>query len=193
MGRYTTKTLESTTEYRELIETVREGYTDNNGIKHRPNIQLATILVLEANLGCRIGDILNLTTSSIIQDGSLYKLNIIEQKTGKRRCFIVPKPIKEFIDKYTEANGITSGKLFDIKGGAVWKQLRAVTDYLNLDNVSTHSFRKMAACNLYESTGHDIETVCEFLNHSSTSVTRNYIRRSDAQLESAIEKCVNLV
>lgn len=192
MGRYTTRQI-TQENYRELIETVREGYTDNDGVKHRPNMQLATILVLEANLGCRIGDILNLTTDSIIHDGSMYKLNITEQKTGKKRCFIVPKPIKDFIDKYAAVNGITSGSLFDITGQAVWKHLRAVTDYLGLVEVSSHSFRKMAASNLYESTGHDIEAVCEFLNHSSTAVTRHYIRRTDAQLEKAIENNVNLV
>lgn len=192
MGSYQTLSIKDS-DYRDLIQCVRFGYTDNNGVNHRPNMQLATILVLEANLGCRIGDILNLTTDSIIQDGSIYKLNITEQKTGKKRCFIVPKPVKAFIDDYTLNSGIASGKLFDIKGGAVWKQLRAVTDYLNLENISTHSFRKMAACSLYESTGHDIEAVCEFLNHSSTTTTRRYIRRSDSQLESAIEKCVNLV
>lgn len=192
MGAYTTLSLNQN-EYRELIETVKEGYTDFNGVTHRPNMQLATILILEANLGCRIGDIINLRTDSIINDGGIYKLNIIEQKTGKRRCFIVPKQVKAFIDDYIRANNLYVGPLFDIKAPAVWKQLRAVTGYLGLENTSTHSFRKMAACNLYEATGHDIEAVCEFLNHSSTKITREYIRRSDAQLEAAIEQCVNLV
>lgn len=192
MGRYATLSLEKS-KYQELIEIIREGYTDYDGVKHRPNNQLATILILEANLGCRIGDIINLTTDSIINDGGIYKLNIIEEKTDKRRNFIVPKPVKEFMDNYIREANIYSGPLFDIKAPAVWKQLRAVTRYLGLENTSTHSFRKMAACNLYEATDHDIEAVCEFLNHSSTSVTRAYIRRSDAQLESAIEKCVNIV
>lgn len=192
MGRYTTLQI-SNNNYKELIETVREGYTDFDGIKHRPNLQLATILVLEANLGCRIGDIINLTTESIINDGGIYKLNITEQKTGKKRNFIVPKPVKAFIDNYIREANIYKGALFDIKAPAVWKQLRAVTAYMGLNDVSTHSFRKMAACNLYEATGHDIEAVCEFLNHSSTAITRHYIKRSDAQLENAIEKCVNLI
>ena len=192
MGRYVTKALNNS-QYREIIETVREGYTDYDGVKHRPNIQLATILILEANLGCRIGDILNLTTDSIILDGSIYKLNITEQKTGKKRCFIVPKPVKAFIDDYIRNANIYRGPLFDITAQAVWKQLRAVTGYLGLDDVSSHSFRKYAANALYETTGHDIEAVCEFLNHSSTAVTRAYIKRSDAQLESAIEKCVNII
>ena len=192
MGRYTTLSLDKTN-YKELIQTVREGYTDWDGVKHRPNKQLATILILEANLGCRIGDIMNLTTDSIIDDGGIYKLNIVEQKTGKRRNFIVPKPVKAFIDDYIRDANIYRGPLFDIKAPAVWKQLRAVTGYLGLDNVSCHSFRKMAACNLYEASGHDIETVREFLNHSSTKITQTYIKRSDAQLEKAIENCVDIV
>lgn len=192
MGRYTTLSLEKNN-YKELIQTVREGYTDWDGVKHRPNKQLATILILEANLGCRIGDIMNLTTDSIIDDGGIYKLNIVEQKTGKRRNFIVPKPVKAFIDDYIRDANIYRGPLFDIKAPAVWKQLRAVTGYLGLDNVSCHSFRKMAACNLYEASGHDIETVREFLNHSSTKITQTYIKRSDAQLEKAIENCVDIV
>ena len=192
MGRYVTRSLDEKN-YKELIETIREGYTDYDGVKHRPNKQLATILILEANLGCRIGDILNLTTDSIIDDGGIYKLNITEQKTGKKRHFIVPKPVKAFIDNYIREMNLYRGPLFDIKAPAVWKQLRAVTAYLGLDDVSSHSFRKMAACSLYEATGHDIEAVCEFLNHSSTRVTREYIRRSDAQLEAAIEKCVNII
>lgn len=192
MGRYVTATLKES-QFKEMIETIREGYTDFDGVKHRPNTQLATILVLEANLGCRIGDIMNLTTDSIIDDGGIYKLNIIEQKTGKKRNFIVPKPVKAFIDNYIREANIYRGPLFDIKAPAVWKQLRAVTAYLGLDNTSTHSLRKMAAQTLYTATGHDIEAVCEFLNHSSTAVTRAYIRRTDAQLEAAINKMVNIV
>ena len=56
MGAYTTTSLKKSN-YKEIIETVRRGYIDNDGVNHRPNTQLATILILEANLGCRIGDI----------------------------------------------------------------------------------------------------------------------------------------
>ena len=192
MGRYTTLAVDNKN-YKRIVECVRSGYVDNNNVKHRANPQLATILVLESNLGCRIGDILKLTTDSIILDGNIYKINIIEQKTGKKRCFIVPNAVKEFIDDYTRSASIESGNLFTIKSGAVWKQLRAVTDYLGIENVSTHSFRKFAAASLYNATNHDIEAVCEFLNHSSINTTRSYIRRTDAQLERAIEKCINIV
>ncbi len=191
MGAYVTRTI-SNEEYKKLVETIRCGY-EYDGVKHRPNDQIATIIILEANLGCRIGDIVNLKTDSIIKDGEVWKLDITEQKTGKSRYFIVPQPVKDFIDEYIRKAGIEDGYLFDISAAAVWKQLRAATAFLGIKNVSTHSMRKMIACNLYENTGHDIEAVAAFLNHSSINTTRRYIKRSDAQLESAITSAVNIV
>ena len=190
MGRYVTR---ATTEedYKKIIKAARNGYT-HNGVKHRPNRQLATILVLEANLGCRIGDIINLTTDSIIKDGDFWKLNIVEEKTGKKRTFIVPEEIKAFIDDYTDYKGITSGKIFTVDKPSVWKNMRAISAYLGLTDTSTHSLRKYRANLLYEQTGHDIELVCEFLQHSDTKITRQYIKRSDAQLEKAISSSVTL-
>lgn len=190
MGRYVTTAL-TEENYDKLVKTIRIGYT-YNGIKHRPNDQIATILVLEGNLGCRIGDIIALTTDSFIYDGGIWKMNISEQKTGKKRYFIVPQAVKDFIDHYCEAYGIISGRLFNVEAPAVWKQLRAATAYLGLENTSSHSLRKMVAQTIYEQTNHDIETVAEFLNHSNISVTRRYLRRSDKQLEKAIAAAVSI-
>ena len=190
MGRYTTRTLEES-EYRKIILLMRTGY-EYNGVKHRANDQIATILVLQANLGCRIGDIMELTTDSIIKDGEIHRLNITEQKTGKRRYFIVPQPIIDFIEDYCRHSAITEGKLFDIKAPAVWKQLRAVTGYMGIDNVSCHSFRKKFACDLYSRSNHDIELVRAALQHSSTTITQTYIKRSDAQMEKALLENVSI-
>lgn len=190
MGRYTTRTIEEA-EYRKIILLLRTGY-EYNRVKHRPNDQIATILVLQANLGCRINDIMALTTESIIKDGSIHRLNITEQKTGKKRYFIVPQPIVDFIEDYKRCNGIKEGKLFDIKAPAVWKQLRAVTGYIGIDNVSCHSFRKKFACDLYARSDHDIELVRAALQHSSTIITQAYIKRSDAQVEKALLENISI-
>lgn len=192
MGRYTTAAL-TKEQYTEIIDMIRNGYYGEDGVLHRKNKQIATILVLEANLGCRIGDIVSMTMESIINDGGVWKLNIIEQKTGKKRCFIIPKPVKRFIDNYAKENQITYGRLFNVSCQAVWKALRQVTEALGYDNISSHSFRKMVAQSIYEKTDYDIEAVCEFLNHSSIATTRNYIRRTDKQLESAINGSVSIV
>lgn len=190
MGRYTTRALEEE-EYRKIILLLRTGY-EYNGVKHRPNDQIATILVLQANLGCRIGDIMELTTESIVKEGNIHRLNIVEQKTGKKRYFIVPEPIVNFIQDYCRCSGIKEGKLFDIGAPAVWKQLRPVTQYLGLENVSCHSFRKAFAISLYERTGHDIDLVRTALQHSNVSITQTYLRRSDSQVEAALRDNVNI-
>lgn len=191
MGKFTCRSLEES-EYRKIILLLRTGY-EYNGVKHRPNDQIATILVLQANLGCRIGDIMNLKTDSIIKDGSIHRLNIVEQKTGKKRTFIVPQPIVDFIEDYKKHTPIGSdGKLFDIGAPAVRKQLRAVTGYIGISEISTHSFRKKFACELYDRTNHDIMAVCQALQHASTKTSMTYIKRSDAQMESAINQIVSI-
>lgn len=189
MGRYTCRACDDT-EYKDMISLLRNGYTGKDGIVHRPNNQMADILVLEANLGCRLGDILQLKHSDFVCDNGIWKINITEEKTGKKRTFIVPNPVKEFIDN------IHYGKddnLFKVGEQAVWKILRQISSELELKNISSHSLRKKCATDLYEATGHDIETVCAFLNHSDVKVTRRYIRRSDKQMEDAINNIVNLM
>jgi len=188
MGAYETRAL-SNAETKELINLIREGYS-----VHRPNPQIAFILILENNLGCRIGDIVSLRTDSFINDGGIWKIDISEQKTGKRRTFIVAPPVMKLINKWIKQNDILPGdRLFDIKAPAVWKALRAATEYLEMENVSTHSLRKNAANRIYSATGHDIEAVATFLNHADIRCTRRYIKRSSDQMEKAILASTQIV
>jgi len=46
-------------------------------------------LIVEANMGLRISDILKLKLSDIVKDGDRHRLNIREQKTKKERFFTV--------------------------------------------------------------------------------------------------------
>ena len=59
----------------------------------RPNERIATALILEANLGIRIEDILSLRLCDIVSDAGKYRLHITEQKTSKTRRFTVPEEI----------------------------------------------------------------------------------------------------
>ena len=67
-------------QYKEIISTMKSGFCG-----FRPNERVATALVLEGNLGLRISDILKLRPCDIVRDGDRYRLEITEQKTGKRR------------------------------------------------------------------------------------------------------------
>lgn len=182
MGAYTTRILEES-ELRDIIDCITTGYTDHKEITHKPNKQVAVILTLQANLGCRIGDICSITMENIIWDGNAWRLDMVEQKTGKHRNYIVPTPVKKFIDKWAKERKIESGKLFTINEYAVWKQLRGATDYLGLENVSAHSLRKTAGLRIYLDSGMDIALTTQFYQHSSPAVTAKYLQRSSKQMD----------
>lgn len=176
-------------QYEEIIKTMRAG-----GSGFRPNNRIATCLVLQANLGVRIEDILRLHLCDIIRDGANYRLDIIEKKTKKKRTFIVPIQIYQFIYVYCDENSIKKTDIiFPITERAVQKHLQKVADYLGYENIGTHSFRKFYASDMYEGSNHDIELVRELLQHSSTATTQRYIKRSALKVEEAIQKHIYIV
>lgn len=124
------KTVALTQEqYIEIIKTMRKGF-----LNCRPNNKVATTLILEANLGIRIGDIIKLKLSDIIKDGDRHRLNIIEQKTQKERTFTIPNELLQYIKQYCIDNNIKSNDIiFPITERAVQKHLKAVCDYLGYE------------------------------------------------------------
>lgn len=178
------KTVALTTEqYKEIVSTMQRGFTGC-----RPNKRIATALVLEGNLGLRISDIVKLRPSDIVKDGDRYRLEVTEQKTGKSRVFTVPLVIQQYIENYCLRNGIGKKDLiFPISERMVQKQLKIVCDYLGYEGISTHSFRKWYATEIYRSNGYDITLVQRLLQHSSAAVTQRYIGIEPQRIESAIE------
>ena len=153
-----------------------------------------TVLTLEANLGMRISDILQLHFCDIVKDGERYRLNITEIKTEKERTFTVPAEIREFIEQYRIRNHMTEQqRLFAMSERQVQKHLKAACEYLGLDGISTHSFRKYFATQIYINNGYNIELVRQLLQHSSTSVTQKYIGIQQKQVEMALHNHIKLL
>ena len=178
--------------FRLIISTMRNGFV-MNGVSYKPNDRIATILVLEYNLGLRVGDILQLKVDSFVKDGSRYRLDIYEQKTGKYRNFTVPVEVYSYVRDYAYAQGISpSSRLFPITERAVLKHLKVTSEYLGLDGVGSHSFRKGFATNVYVNNHYNIELVRTLLQHSSVTVTQRYIGIGSKELEDAIKKNVCL-
>ena len=178
--------------YKRIISTMQKGF-EYQGVIHKKNEKISTVLQLEYNLGLRIGDILNLTMDNFMKDGSRYRLDIHEQKTGKYRNFTVPVEIYNFIRDYAYENNINpKAKLFPITEIAVLKHLKVTCDYLELEGIGTHSFRKAFATNMYVNNHYNIELVRVLLQHSSVTVTQRYIGIGSRELETAIEKNINL-
>lgn len=183
-----TKTL-TTEQYKNIIQTMREGFLDR-----RPNERIATALVLEGNLGLRISDIIKLRPCDIVRDGDRYRLEIVEQKTGKSRSFTVPLVIQQYIENYCLRNGIGKSELmFPLTERAIQKHLQAVCDYLGYAGIGTHSFRKWYATEIYKNNGYDITLVQRLLQHSSAAVTQRYIGIEPQRIEEAIQKHAQLL
>ena len=184
------KTAALTTEqYKEIITTMREGFCGC-----RPNERVATALVLEGNLGLRISDIVRLRPRDVVFDGGRYRLSIIEQKTGKQRVFTVPLVIQQYIENYCLRNSIGANDLiFPITTREVQKILSRVCDYLGYHGISTHSFRKWYATEIYKNNGYDIALVKRLLQHSSAAVTQRYIGIEPQRIEKAIEGHAELI
>ena len=174
----------TTEEYKEIISTIRQGF-----FGHRPNERIATALLLEANLGVRISDILKLRLSDIVRDGNRYRLDITEQKTGKKRTFTVPFQLQQYIENYCLRNAVKIDEcMFPLSERAIQKHLQAACDYLGYSGVSTHSFRKYYATEIYRNNNYDIVLVQQLLQHSNTAITQRYIGISQKRVEDAIEK-----
>lgn len=184
------KTLALTKEqYTEIINTMRTGFSD-----HRPNNKIATALVLEANLGLRVSDIVQLRLNDIVKDGDRYRLDITEQKTQKKRVFTVPKEIYNYIKQYCIDNEIKSNEqIFKLTERAVQKHLKLVCDYLEYEGIGTHSFRKFFATNVYKNNDYNIILVQELLQHSSPTITQRYIGISSKDIEKALQNNINLL
>ena len=63
----------TTAQYKEIIQTMKQGFCGC-----RPNERIATALMLEANLGIRISDILKLRLADIVRDGDRYRLSMLQ-------------------------------------------------------------------------------------------------------------------
>ena len=171
-------------EYMTIITLCQKGFTykDEYGVKHifRPNKQLAMTFMLQANLGLRISDVLKLKPSTFKND----KLEVIEKKTGKLQYRTINRNLKELIYEYALENNIKSNDyLIQVKVRAIQKQLAIIANYLNLTNISSHSFRKLFGVTVYNKTNGNIELLKELFNHSNISTTQRYIKVSQKQID----------
>jgi len=168
-------------QYREIIKTISEGYAGA-----RPNIRVAMALQLEANLGLRIGDILKLCLNDFIKDGDRYCIETVETKTKKRRHFTVPTQIYMFVENYClKAKIAPNERILPISERTVQSILKMACDYLGYEGISTHSFRKFYATEIYKQ-DNDIALVQRLLQHSSPAVTQRYIGIEPERIEKAI-------
>ena len=178
----------TTPQYEAIVSAIRDGYGST-----RPNPKVATALVAEANLGIRIGDILRLRLCDFIFDGDRIRLDITEEKTGKTRRFTVPQEVYDFLRDYARARKIADDAIiFPFSSRAVQIRIKDACEHLGFTDISTHSFRKWYATDIYNKSGHDLALVQHLLQHSSPVTTRRYIGIDEDKVEEAIANHVHI-
>lgn len=180
-------------EYQRSIELLRNGFM-LSGVLVKPNERIATIEVLQATLGLRLGDILKLKLSSFFRDGDRYRLDIREEKTGKIRNFTVPNEVYSFVQDYCIEGGISKdAKLFDISKRQVERHLNKVFMKMELPlrSYGSHSYRKFFATKVYTDSEFNAELVRVLLQHSSLNTTQRYLSIGTKQIEDALARTVS--
>ena len=177
-------------QYVRSIELMRNGFM-LSGVLVKPNERMAAIEVVQASLGLRLGDVLKLSMSSFIKDGGRWRLDIVEQKTGKVRRFTVPVEVYSFIQGYAMNRGIgRSARLFGISERQVERHLNKVFEKMGLPlrQYGSHSYRKFFATRVYLDNEMNIELVRVLLQHSSVAISQKYLGISQKMVEDALAK-----
>ena len=174
-------------ELNSILDLLKYGfhYKEDQKVRtFRAKKKIYYLLLFQVNTGLRVGDILQLRRKDILNS----RINITEQKTKKNLSRSYPKntynAIKENCIGYDDL-------LFDnLNVRTVQKNLKVVIKYLELRDISTHSFRKTFATLKYKESKNNIELVRRLLNHSNTSVTQRYLGISDIDLEKISSKAI---
>ena len=171
-------------EFNLIINTIKNGYSyiDEFGKsrKRRPNHQVALILSVQATIGFRIQDVLRLKLSDIRGD----KISFREQKTKKLQYRQINLSFIEALQDYAATNKIDyNDYLFEMQRRNVQHMLQKTTEYLALESIGTHSFRKFFAITVYKNSNNNIELVRRLLNHSTVAVTQRYINIDQEQID----------
>ena len=184
-------------EFEKIISTIRQGFVHPSGDRYKPNERIVAALLTECNLGIRIGDVCKLRLNDILFQNGKWRLNIVEQKTGKVRNFLVPNEVYMFLQDYALRNNIKpTQRLFDISVRTVQNHLQRTCEYLGITGIGTHSFRKKFCSDIYNSPdpniGHNPTLIMELLQHSSLNTTMAYLSVSSKLAEQALQNHVVL-
>ena len=143
-----------------------------------PEGKWQTIFAIAYFTGSRISEVLSLDVADVASDRISFRRE--NTKTKKPRVAMVVEGLKPFLASYDAPE---QGYLFPAhhngKGGHISRQaadkvLRDACTMIDLDGVSTHSFRRSFATNLHRQ-GYSLAKIARLLGHGSASMTARYV------------------
>ena len=132
------------------------------------------------NVGLRVSDILTLKVGDV---RAKDHVTICEKKTGKAKRFLVPATLQKEIALYIKENNMSDEEyLIQSRKGnnkpitriQAYRVLNEVAEQIGIDEVGTHTMRKTFGYHHYKKFK-DVALLQNILNHSSPSITLNYI------------------
>jgi hypothetical protein len=165
----------TTTDY---IEFGKVTTTAQKLLKDEKTKLLGLYILMGANTGLRVSDILNLTWEQVQED----MVTINEQKTGKKKTFKLNGTVRAALDKFDTD---LSGNIFISQKKTVYRRqtinrlLKEVfAKEARKTNISSHSLRKSFGRRVFENNNESEKSLTylsELFNHSSVATTRKYL------------------
>lgn len=165
-----------------MKKTLRERHSERDYI----------MFLIGINTGLRMGDILRLKTEQVlaIKNKKNKHITIAEGKTKKPRTISL-KSIYSEVYEYAVEN--ESEWLFPSRQGSkaitvtqAYRVLNKCAWWNDIDSVGTHTLRKTYAYHLYKATK-DVALIQNILNHSSPSITLEYIGINTEEINNAMD------
>lgn len=143
----------------------------------------------------RVSDVISLSKADVFEENGDIKRNayIVDKKTKKQNTLYL-RPVEDDLLKYQNwlmryQMDNPKRKVYDspwlfpsfanpdnhISGHTYYEVMQKVGDLLGINYLGTHTMRKTGAYRVYEQSNHNIGLVMKLLNHSSESVTLNYL------------------
>ena len=174
----------TTTDY---IEFSKVTLTAQKLLKEEKNKLLGLYMIMSANTGLRISDILNLTWEYVKED----LVVITEKKTGKKRTFKINAAVREALNRFDSNK---SGFIFVSQKKTVYSR-QTINRLLKKvfgkeskkSNISSHSLRKSFGRRVYENNNESekaLTYLSELFNHTSVATTRKYLGIRQEELNS---------
>ncbi|WP_456469971.1 tyrosine-type recombinase/integrase [Caminibacter sp.] len=185
-------------EVKRIIDFIdKDSKFNDNFFKIRDYLMIKLLILT----GIRAEELLNLRVDSIQEEGEYYII-LIEGKGGKERINYVKKiKIKELFKKYLELKEnlaivsqyfFTTKKGEKIKYGNLYLYNKNLLEKLGIRNKALHAYRHYFAIKAVEE-GINLQTLAEWLGHSSITITSEYYARSSIKAKKKMAEIVGKI
>ena len=146
-------------------------------ILRKQSLRDLLLFTVGTNCGLRISDILGLNVGDV--RGKEY-IDIVEQKTGKRKRFPINYKLKALFDKFTEGRSKDEPLFLSRFGNRMertqcYRIINDACEKAGIDyKVGTHTLRKTFGYHFYQKFK-DVAILQKIFNHSSPAITLIYI------------------